>query len=188
MRISDWSSGVCSSDLRNFGNDENFGSAGLIVGKVGTNIGPLAIIACGGCEADPITLIVEIDAAFPVGDKIFQFQQPLAITRDQRPGPGDLILGIIGVGAERCLAAEHIKSISQDRIDTLRAAVEGIAEELDRAEITAARNSCRYQLGSLRRGQRKTSGKSNAFIDLDIEIIEREGQSDRKSTRLNSSH
>src|SRR3546814_15418824 len=85
-----------------------------------------------------------------------------------------LILGIIGVGAERCLAAEHIKSISQDRIDTLRAAVEGIAEELDRAEITAARNSCRYQLGSLRRGQRKTSGKSNAFIDLDIEIIERE--------------
>src|SRR3546814_13660444 len=93
----------------------------------------------------PITLIVEIDAAFPVGDKIFQFQQPLAITRYQRPGPGDLILGIIGVGAERCLAAEHIKSISQDRIDTLRAAVEGIAEELDRAEISAARNSCRYQ-------------------------------------------
>src|SRR3546814_8640106 len=92
MRISDWSSGVCSSDLRNFGNDENFGSAGLIVGKIGTKIGPLAIIACGGCEADPITLIVEIDAAFPVGDKIFQFQQPLAITRDQRPGPGDLIL------------------------------------------------------------------------------------------------
>src|SRR3546814_3546949 len=62
---------------------------------------------------------------------------------------------------------------------SLRAAVEGIAEELDRAEITAARNSCRYQLGSLRRGQRKTSGKSNAFIDLDIEIIEREGQSPR---------
>src|SRR3546814_4687086 len=100
--------------------------------------------------------------------------------------------------AERCLAAEHIKSISQDRIDTLRAAVEGIAEELDRAEITAARNSCRYQLGSLRRGQRNTSGKSNAFIDLDIEIIEREGQSPRgcqhdargarTSTRLTTSH
>src|SRR3546814_17077356 len=64
----------------------------------------------------PITLIVEIDAAFPVGDKIFQFQQPLAITRDQRPGHGELILGIIGVGAERCLAAEHFKSISQDPI------------------------------------------------------------------------
>src|SRR3546814_14182527 len=78
-----------------------------------------------------------------------------------------------------CSSDLHIKSISQDRIDTLRAAVEGIAEALDRAEITAARNSCRYQLGSLRRGQRKTSGQSNAFIDLDIEIIEREGQSSR---------
>src|SRR3546814_5961383 len=82
-----------------------------------------------------------------------------------------------------CSSDLHIKSISQDRIDTLRAAVEGIAEELDRAEITAARNSCRYQLGSLRRGQRKTTGKSNAFIDLDIEIIEREGQSPRGCQR-----
>src|SRR3546814_3513222 len=82
---------IVGKPVRNFGIDENFGSAGLIVGKIGTKIGPLAIIACGGCEADPITLIVEIDAAFPVGDKIFKFQQPLALTGNQRPGPGDLI-------------------------------------------------------------------------------------------------
>src|SRR3546814_8391171 len=85
--------------------------------------------------------------------------------------------------SDLCLAAEHIKSISQDRIDTLRAAVEGIAEELGRAEITAASNSCSYHLGSLRRGQRKTFRKSNAFIELDIEIIEREGQSPRRRTK-----
>src|SRR3546814_13269758 len=73
----------------------------------------------------------------------------------------------------------RISDLSSDVCSSDLAAVEGIAEELDRAEITAARNSCRYQLGSLRRGQRKTTGKSNAFIDLDIEIIEREGQSPR---------
>src|SRR3546814_13743238 len=115
MRISDWSSDVCSSDLapdvpespietdrgkakildtipnlsgahftiriiienvahtgceseivgklvRNFGIDENFGSAGLRVGKLGTKVGPLAIIAWCGGEADPITLRVIMDA------------------------------------------------------------------------------------------------------------------------------
>src|SRR3546814_9836541 len=35
---------IVGKPVRNFGIDEYFGSAGLIVGKIGTKIGPLAII------------------------------------------------------------------------------------------------------------------------------------------------
>src|SRR3546814_18251664 len=43
---------IVGKPVRNFGIAETFGSAGLNVGKIGTKIGPLAIIAYGGCEAE----------------------------------------------------------------------------------------------------------------------------------------
>src|SRR3546814_17077982 len=103
MRISDWSSDVCSSDL------QQFGAARLVGRRCGAIVGPFAIIVRARDEAEALARISEGRIVLTLRNEAHEFAQRHAVRRDRGRGLRDTGFGVIADEAGWGMADDEVR-------------------------------------------------------------------------------